>query len=471
MANRLIQFSAFLTFVFLTSFVANAATREIITNWGQWQYTTTWEGGIAPVDGDDITSDVNNLNTVVDGSINLTLTGMAFTKATSITLYSGAILTVNGDITNSANLTIYVQGGATLIVNGEIDSGSGNVIITVDNGGTLVSTGGVTSGGNSSRITAGGDITFDGVVAVANNLDFDVYNTGTLEVGGLSTGNGATVTVDGDVKVNGDVNLGNNTQMDVYNGSSFTTTGDFTAGGGSTRYNVDGAFVVGGNLDLSGEPMDIDGGSGSVVVGGTCESLDGTPGDSDRIECSVTREVALPVTLINFEGREMGNMVVLDWSTATEVDNDYFTIKRSFDGLEFTNLTFVQGSGTTNTISYYQYEDYIGGSSKNKPVYYELSQTDYDGSYEKLKVIVLGKGELSQMSLLPNMVDTNGSINVSGATAELSWKIISLSGTALKSGDFIDSSKISVDGLNNGHYFLQVESASGESRSMRFVVK
>jgi hypothetical protein len=84
----------------------------------------------------------------------------------------------------------------------------------------------------------------------------------------------------------------------------------------------------------------------------------------------------LPIELVSFTGKyESGN--VLNWVTASERDNHYFTLEHSVDGKEWTAIKTIPGSGTTNQTSQYKYihQDF-------EPVinYYRLSQTDYDGT-------------------------------------------------------------------------------------------
>jgi hypothetical protein len=89
---------------------------------------------------------------------------------------------------------------------------------------------------------------------------------------------------------------------------------------------------------------------------------------------------SLPIELISF-GVEANdaNEVVVDWSTASQIINDYFTIQRSIDGYEWVDVTKITGCGSCNTQIDYTYLDrnpYTGLS------YYRLMQTDYDGAFE-----------------------------------------------------------------------------------------
>lgn len=88
-------------------------------------------------------------------------------------------------------------------------------------------------------------------------------------------------------------------------------------------------------------------------------------------------ESALPVELIAFKGRRSGKTVILDWQTATEVDNSGFSIEKS-SGKTWEAIGFVEGSGTSNSPKYYTFTDPNPGSTRT---FYRLKQLDNDGSY------------------------------------------------------------------------------------------
>src|SRR5690606_16141183 len=88
--------------------------------------------------------------------------------------------------------------------------------------------------------------------------------------------------------------------------------------------------------------------------------------------------VPLPVQLLDFNARAEDSEVHLTWTTLTEINNDYFTIERSADGKDWEELVAVPGSGNTNTVRRYSWDD-------RKPLlgrsYYRLKQTDFDGTF------------------------------------------------------------------------------------------
>jgi photosystem II stability/assembly factor-like uncharacterized protein len=108
---------------------------------------------------------------------------------------------------------------------------------------------------------------------------------------------------------------------------------------------------------------------------------------------------SVPVELSSFLGNVNGNNVSLLWSTATEQNNNGFSIERSTDLKGWTNLTFIKGSGTSTEKHYYSYLD---KNLSTGGYYYRLKQTDFDGTYKyyyltsEIQVGAPAKFELSQ---------------------------------------------------------------------------
>jgi hypothetical protein len=85
----------------------------------------------------------------------------------------------------------------------------------------------------------------------------------------------------------------------------------------------------------------------------------------------------LPIDLISFEGRVLNGGIRLFWSTASEINNDYFVIYKSFDGINYFEHIRIQGRGNSTSTINYEHTDY---NKCNSIVYYKLSQVDYDGT-------------------------------------------------------------------------------------------
>ncbi|MFK7774743.1 MAG: lamin tail domain-containing protein [Saprospiraceae bacterium] len=93
----------------------------------------------------------------------------------------------------------------------------------------------------------------------------------------------------------------------------------------------------------------------------------------------------MPVTLTSFEARPTENKSVsLQWQTASEENNDYFSIEHSIDGTSFREIATQVGNGTTDKIQNYSY---IHEEVENGLHYYRLKQVDFDGKFEYTNIV------------------------------------------------------------------------------------
>jgi len=92
----------------------------------------------------------------------------------------------------------------------------------------------------------------------------------------------------------------------------------------------------------------------------------------------------LPIELMYFDGENVGNHNLLNWSSASEINNDYYTIEVSTDGYNWNTIKTVNGKGNSTSESHYTVRDYEYTKTQN---YYRLSQTDFDGESETFKII------------------------------------------------------------------------------------
>lgn len=92
----------------------------------------------------------------------------------------------------------------------------------------------------------------------------------------------------------------------------------------------------------------------------------------------------MPVQLLNFDVTKEDNDIYVSWSTASEINNDYFEAQCSIDGLTWKSISRVDGSGNSNNILHYNTVDADINGYEVK--YYRLKQVDFDGteSYSKL---------------------------------------------------------------------------------------
>jgi hypothetical protein len=119
----------------------------------------------------------------------------------------------------------------------------------------------------------------------------------------------------------------------------------------------------------------------------------------------------LPISLLRFNGICKDGALVLDWQTATETNNDYFTVEGSEDGYYYTPLLKVSGMGNSNSIL--NYTQTITNPYLSDIIYLHLRQTDYDGNYTISAPIAVencSKNTTSQIRIYPN--PTTGALSI-----------------------------------------------------------
>jgi hypothetical protein len=108
--------------------------------------------------------------------------------------------------------------------------------------------------------------------------------------------------------------------------------------------------------------------------------------DEDWTWGGLTANSMLPIELIAFAGIEQNKQVLLQWTTAWEINNAFFEIERSTDGINFESIGQVAGSGTSHEFMSYQFIDDAPQAGYN---YYRLRQVDYDLAFEYSNVIAV----------------------------------------------------------------------------------
>jgi len=118
-----------------------------------------------------------------------------------------------------------------------------------------------------------------------------------------------------------------------------------------------------------------------------------TPGNFFRSWTLSDKSAPLPIQLTGFTAECQNYFALLQWTTATETNNDYFTIDRTQDGVNFETIAVVKGSGNSSTSHNYSAIDY---SPLNGTSYYRISQTDFNGVTTNLNAITFKTCESTQ---------------------------------------------------------------------------
>lgn len=182
----------------------------------------------------------------------------------------------------------------------------------------------------------------------------------------------------------------------------------------------------------------------------TLEYISGTIDSSTVVLCGYL----LPVELVNFNVTPMDDHVKIKWKTASETNNDYFTIQRSLDALQWEDLAEVRGKGNSSSIANYTSWDF---SPLNGISYYMLRQTDFDGtlSFSEVKAVQM-KNELD--AIVCNYPEEN-LLEIKCREAEsLQVNIYSSIGQKIFLEPVKEAEKLSYDlsSLSSGIYCVQI---------------
>ncbi len=114
--------------------------------------------------------------------------------------------------------------------------------------------------------------------------------------------------------------------------------------------------------------------------------------------------LTLPVKWMSFDGKLSDkNSVVLNWETASEINNNYFEVERALDNGQWLIVGKVKGNGTTNSVSSYEFIDASAVIDMTKVVYYRLKQVDMDGKFEYSNTIAILLNEIKDAIIIaPN---------------------------------------------------------------------
>ncbi len=182
--------------------------------------------------------------------------------------------------------------------------------------------------------------------------------------------------------------------------------------------------------------------------------------DNSRTSLIILMPNDLPIELLSFTGECNNQNVLFKWITATEHNNDYFSIEQSIDGLNWVNIRNIPGAGNSTSEITYSFIDF---DRYDDISYYRLKQTDFDGHTKVYSPIAVKKCfEMNDwLSVVPNPAIDQININYEGDIDQvLSTSIYDVFGKLVyfQKGYF---STIPVGNIQGGIYYLNVVLEAG----------
>lgn len=186
----------------------------------------------------------------------------------------------------------------------------------------------------------------------------------------------------------------------------------------------------------------------------------------DMVWALVQGSTPLPVELLAFDAVPDGNDVRCSWATASEQQNDHFTVERSADGALFEDIGTVAGAGDSQSTLYYSFLDRAPLTGLS---YYRLRQTDIDGTESRSQAVVVWMGgPAADLVVFPDPATSVLFIAGASTTAER-VNVLDMAGRCvISSAAWSTSDAIDIADLPAGTYTLEILD-HGARRAARFI--
>jgi hypothetical protein len=201
---------------------------------------------------------------------------------------------------------------------------------------------------------------------------------------------------------------------------------------------------------------------GAIDLGGGIYEFSNVTELTDNLRFTIATinsvQTPLPIELVSFDAKPTDNSVLVTWQTASEINNDYFTIEKSIDGENWTVVGEQDGAGNSTSLLSYQFLDRMPSNGLS---FYRLKQTDFDGhfSYSDVKTV---RFELPVSYIRVNPNPSNDFITVySVLLHDKTPQILAINGqnvTAFCTLTHLNSASMSIDlrNLSAGVYILSL---------------
>ena len=181
--------------------------------------------------------------------------------------------------------------------------------------------------------------------------------------------------------------------------------------------------------------------------------------DQPMIECTTT-----DIELLMFAGEVLENGNLLKWSTASEVDNDYFILSRSLDGVTGWNeLAEVQGAGNSSTTKHYNDMDEKAPSGTS---YYRLETVEFDGTRKVASQVISLERERNEFEFIevypvPTTSIVNAEFNSVADQGSFTYRVFDTQGKVIfsKQQDVVGGTnliQVDMTYFSAGAYFLSI---------------
>lgn len=215
---------------------------------------------------------------------------------------------------------------------------------------------------------------------------------------------------------------------------------------------------------------------GVITVSGISTALIPLNGQRYITIGSVSSTTPLPIELVAFDAVCNGRQVDVNWSTASERNNELFTIEAGRDGVHFEPVGEMAGAGNSTMMLHYAWTDH---RPMNGISYYRLKQTDTDGTYTYSATVPVACAAAPDFTIFPNPARGSFSFHIpEGALdGDLEVEMYSSLGQLVRNRLVAPGAtpggmmEISLDGLPEGVYYVSFNSTSGRQTKKLSVIR
>ena len=173
----------------------------------------------------------------------------------------------------------------------------------------------------------------------------------------------------------------------------------------------------------------------------------------------------LPIELLLYEVEKDAEQVKNYWVTASEVNNDYFAVQRSQNGIDFEEIGVVDGAGNSSSTLNYSYYD---KTPYNDVSYYRLKQVDFNGNFTYSDIRSVNFRGVEIIDSYPNpasdqinfIINSTFDIQIVSVIYDSYGRKVFDQTKNIKKG--FNNLSIDITGLAASHYFFKVETSDGK---------
>lgn len=156
----------------------------------------------------------------------------------------------------------------------------------------------------------------------------------------------------------------------------------------------------------------------------------------------------MPIELLSFTSNLYNENILINWETLSETNNDYFTIEKSYDLLNFDVIHIKKSIGNSNELIKYSFlykDNYCG------LIYFRLKQTDYNGEFKYSDIVFIDNSNMD-IKIFPN--PNNGEIDIISSD-NFRVEIVDFTGKEIMSG-YSKDNKMKLFIKNKGIYLVKL---------------